>query len=174
MTIYTIGHSTRSYEALLALLKRHDIEMLADVRSYPGSRKFPWFGKECLHHALRRDGVAYLHSPNLGGRRKALPESANLGWRSASFRGYADHMQTPEFTVALNALMLLAADQRVAYMCSEAVPWRCHRSLISDALTARGVEVVDILDVGAQPHRVTPFACFDSCNVTYPKEKIDG
>lgn len=157
-TVYTIGHSTRAIEAVLALLAREQIELLVDVRSFPGSKRYPQFGREALERSLAAGGIRYVHAPALGGRRAPRPDSPNIAWRNAGFRGYADYMETDEFRSALEALVGRAADARTTVMCAEAVPWRCHRSLISDALTARGVEVLHILDAGTRPHSLTRFA----------------
>jgi uncharacterized protein (DUF488 family) len=178
LTIYTIGHSTRSLEELVALLQQHAIEVLCDVRTAPGSRRLPHFGKASLEAQLPRHGIAYEHIPALGGLRKPRPDSANTGWRNASFRGYADYMQTPEFETALEGVLRIAARKRVALMCAEAVPWRCHRSLIADALVARGVEVLHIIGPGRpQRHTPTPFAQIEDGRLTYPDTlalKLDG
>lgn len=146
--IYTIGHSTRTIEEFLELLREHEIRTLADVRRFPGSRRYPQFGSEALARALAQAGIAYRHVEALGGRRRPRPDSPNDAWRNPQFRGYADHMDTPEFGSALAALLQAAADSRLAIMCAEAVPWQCHRQLISDALVARGVRVVHILEPG--------------------------
>lgn len=167
--IHTIGHSTREYGYFRDLLRENDIQLLVDVRSFPGSRRYPWFGQEALCTALAGDGIDYIHLPALGGFRKPLPHSPNTGWRNASFRGYADYMQTEQFRHAVDVLIGLTAAQRTAYMCSEAVPWRCHRSLLSDALLARGVDVVDIIDAGqCRPHTLHTFAVVDGQCITYP------
>jgi len=149
--VYTIGHSTRDIDRFIALLEREHIQHVADVRSFPGSRRYPQFGREALAASLAARGIGYSHHPELGGRRRARPDSPNGAWRNESFRGYADYMLTPAFATALDVLVDEAARQRTAIMCAEAVPWRCHRSLISDALVARGVEVLDILDARTDP-----------------------
>jgi uncharacterized protein (DUF488 family) len=148
MTIWTVGHSTRTFEGFLLLLKDFDIELLADIRTFPGSKRYPHFNKEHLSKALLPEGIQYQHFPELGGRRKAKPDSQNTAWRHASFKGYADHMETEEFTSGIERLTREAARHRTAYMCSEAVWWRCHRSLVSDYLKVRGWNVIHILDVG--------------------------
>jgi len=154
MRIWTIGHSTRSLDELIALLGEHGVQRLADIRRYPGSRRSPHFARESLERTLP---VAYVHVPELGGRRKPLPDSPNSGWRNEQFRGYADFMATPEFKHAIDAL--LASDLRTAIMCAEAVPWRCHRNLVADELTRRGHEVIHILSPGsAQKHVLNPMA----------------
>jgi uncharacterized protein (DUF488 family) len=134
--IYTVGHSTRSLEELVGILRAHGIERLVDVRTIPRSRHNPQFNRETLSKALHNRRLSYRHMKTLGGLRHARPDSINTGWRNASFRGFADYMQTPSFQEALDALVQLAAQKRTAIMCAEAVPWRCHRSLIADALIA--------------------------------------
>ena len=167
--IWTIGHSTRSLDELVELLERNRIQLLADVRTVPGSRRLPHFAKASLEHELPQRGIAYRHLRELGGLRKATGGETNAGWRNASFRAYADHLQTPEFEAGLADLLQLAGRQRVAIMCAEAVPWRCHRSLISDVLIARGHTVWHITGAGApKRHELTPFARVDGARVTYP------
>lgn len=169
MTVLTIGHSTRTLEELIDLLRQNRIDALWDVRTVPGSRRLPHFAKASLAAALPESGIAYRHVKELGGLRKPRPDSRNTGWRNDSFRGYADHMETPEFEAALTDLEQAQRGRRVAIMCAEAVPWRCHRSLIADALTARGVEVLDIISSDPpQPHRMTPFAQVTGRSVSYP------
>jgi uncharacterized protein (DUF488 family) len=147
MRIWTIGHSTRTIDKFISLLEEHGIKLLADVRSLPGSKRYPQFNKETLADSLAKAGIRYEHFPDLGGRRKASPDSRNTAWRNASFRGYADYMETEEFDKGVKRLVDLTADAGpVAVMCAEAVWWRCHRSLISDYLKVRGVEVLHILD----------------------------
>lgn len=149
--IFTVGHSTRPQEELMAILEEAGVELLVDVRRFPGSRRHPQFGKEALRAGLAEAGIAYRHEPDLGGRRDPRPDSPNTAWRVAAFRGYADHMASPEFRAALERL--IAAAGPAAVMCAEAVPWKCHRQLIADALVVRGVEVVHLLGVGQrQPH----------------------
>jgi len=145
-TIWTIGHSTRSAAEFLALLTSNGIEALADVRRFPGSRKYPHFNVEPLTHTLGEAGVQYVPFPELGGRRKPLPDSRNTAWRNDAFRGYADYMQTREFVLGIERLSALASAKRTAIMCSEAVWWRCHRGLIADWFKAHGVRVLHILD----------------------------
>jgi uncharacterized protein (DUF488 family) len=170
MTLLTVGHSTRSLEELVELLRENGVELLADVRTAPGSRRLPHFGKLSLERALPEHGVEYVHLPALGGLRKPRPDSPNGGWRNPSFRGYADYMQTAEFEAALSDLVELGSRRRVAIMCAEAVPWRCHRSLIADALAARGVEVLHITGPGhVQSHAVTSFAQIEDGRVSYPR-----
>src|SRR5437016_8500960 len=143
--IYTVGHSTRSLETFLALLAEHEIRLLVDVRRYPASRRYPHFAQEPLAAALEAVGIAYRHDADLGGRRAARPDSLNTAWRSAGFRGYADYMETPAFQTALARLLEAGRTRRTAVLCAEAVPWRCHRQLIADALVASGEPVAHIL-----------------------------
>jgi uncharacterized protein (DUF488 family) len=145
-TIWTIGHSTRPFEDFLGLLVESRIEVIADVRSFPGSRKFPQYDKEALAASLLAQAIGYHWLPALGGRRKALSDSPNIAWRNASFRGYADYMSTTEFAQGLLQLLNVANKARTAIMCSEAVWWRCHRSMIADVLRVRGIEVLHILN----------------------------
>jgi uncharacterized protein (DUF488 family) len=167
--LFTIGHSTRTPEEFLAILKAHQIKMLVDVRTVPRSRRVPQFNTENLSETLPRHHIQYLHLPALGGLRKARPDSLNTGWRNDSFRGYADYMQTPQFESGLNELMAVAEKQATAIMCAEAVPWRCHRSLIADALLVRGWEVLDLFsEQSAKPHKLTDFAKVEGTQVTYP------
>jgi uncharacterized protein (DUF488 family) len=147
-TIWTIGHSTRSLQEFLVLLHAFEIEILVDVRNYPGSRRHPHFNKEALEISLPSNGIQYKHLKELGGRRKPLANSINTAWRNEAFRGYADYMQTPEFKEAIKKLETIAQEQSTAYMCSEAVWWSCHRSLISDVLKSKGWIVMHIMDVG--------------------------
>lgn len=167
--VWTIGHSTRSLAELVDLLERNQIQLLADVRTAPGSRRLPHFAKASLEHELPRRGIAYRHLPELGGLRKATGEPTNAAWRNSSFRAYADHLQSAEFESGLAELLKLAGRQRVAIMCAEAVPWRCHRSLISDVLTARGHQVWHVTGAGRPSrHELTPFAHVEGDRVTYP------
>ena len=145
-TIWTIGHSTRTLEEFLALLAAYRIEAIADVRRFPGSRRYPHFSREALGETLPSHGIAYQWLPKLGGRRPVQPDSPNDAWRNASFRGYADYLASAEFADGLDALLTLAGQRRTAMMCAEAVWWRCHRSLIADVLRLRGIEVIHILD----------------------------
>ncbi len=145
-TIWTIGHSTRSAAEFKEILSSQQIETLVDVRSFPGSRRYPHFNKPDLISFLNQIGIDYSHNPNLGGRRRPNPHSKNTAWKNASFRAYADHMETEEFRKGIEGLLRLASEKRTAIMCAEALWWRCHRSLISDYLKARGFEVVHILD----------------------------
>ena len=145
-TIWTIGHSTRTLEEFLGLLVDYRIEAIADVRRFPGSRRYPYFASDALAASLPTHGIAYQWMPRLGGRRKVQPGSPNTAWRNASFQGYADYIATTEFAEGLAELLALAANQRTAMMCAEAVWWRCHRSIIADVLKLRGIEVIHIID----------------------------
>jgi uncharacterized protein (DUF488 family) len=165
--LFTIGHSTRSLEEFLGLLVREGVTHLVDVRAFPASRRYPHFNGSELAKSLAAVGIAYSHAPDLGGRRRARKDSHNTEWRNDSFRGYADYMETPRFGAALDDLLRVARSERTVIMCAEAVPWRCHRSLISDAATARGVSVWHILDAGIQEHRLTSFARIDAGRVRY-------
>jgi len=168
--VSTIGHSTRTVEEFLTLLRRHGIQLVADVRSIPRSKRNPQFNRETLSATLAEAGIRYAHMPELGGFRRPRPDSPNSGWKNDSFRGFADYMQTVEFRAALEKLIAAARRDRTAILCAEAVPWRCHRSLIADALVFAGIPVEDILDLDhSQPHRMTPFAHWDGALVTYPE-----
>ncbi|MBA2486896.1 MAG: DUF488 domain-containing protein [Nitrospira sp.] len=168
-TLWTIGHSTHSSEDFLALLTAHRISRIVDVRRFPGSRRYPHFGSDALGKSLTDAKVGYQHMPTLGGRRTAQPDSRNDGWKNAGFRGYADYMQTEEFQRAIDELRADATQARTAIMCAEAVPWRCHRSLIADALVTQGWEVAHIMSMGqAQVHRVTAFAVRQGDRLVYP------
>jgi uncharacterized protein (DUF488 family) len=154
-TLLTAGHSTRSIEELLALLAEHRVELLIDVRRFPGSRRHPQFSRPALEASLAAAGIAYRHEPDLGGRRQPRPDSPHKAWRMAAFRGYADHMETPAFAAAVERLVADAARSVTVVLCAEAVPWRCHRSLIADAMVARGETVVHLLAPGqARPHKL--------------------
>jgi len=154
--IWTIGHSTRSLDEFIAILKSFDIELLVDIRSFPGSNRYPHFNKEALEVSLPEHGIKYLHIRELGGRRKPKPDSNNKAWRIAAFRGYADYMETDMFVEAANHLQELGMKNRVAYMCSEAVWWRCHRALVSDYLKLHGWTVMHIMGPGkAEEHPYT-------------------
>jgi uncharacterized protein (DUF488 family) len=167
--ILTIGHSTRTWEEFLVLLRAHRVERVIDVRSIPRSRHNPQFNREILSKKLRAARIGYVHLRKLGGLRRARRDSLNMGWRNSSFRGYADYMQTREFEAGLDRLMKLAGQKRGVMMCAEAVPWRCHRSLIADALTVRGIRVEDILTIKrTQAHSLTPFARVQCHRITYP------
>jgi uncharacterized protein (DUF488 family) len=169
--IYTVGHSTRPLDELATLLRAADVSVLADIRTIPRSRHNPQFNGDVLRPALRLQAIRYVQLPELGGLRRARKDSPNTAWRNASFRGYADYMLTAEFETGLSKLHDLAAEGTVALMCAEAVPWRCHRSLVADALTARGAHVAHITSATrAAAHRMTPFAVVKGTSVTYPGE----
>lgn len=168
-SVLTVGHSTRPLGEFLTLLAAHSVTTLFDVRTVPRSRHNPQFNADALAAALAQAGIRYEHVVSLGGFRRARPDSPNTGWRNASFRGYADYMQGEEFARAIDELMRRAAKERIALMCAEAVAWRCHRSLIADALTIRGVEVDEIVDqTRLRRHALTPFAAVDGTRLTYP------
>lgn len=145
-TLWTVGHSTRSLDELVRVLRAYDIELVADVRRFPGSRRLPQFGSEALERGLAENGIAYSWIPALGGRRQPEPESVNTGWRHPAFRGYADHIESPEFADGLFELLMLARGMRTAIMCAEVLWWRCHRRLISDVVTSLGERVIHIRD----------------------------
>ena len=145
-TVWTIGHSTRSLEQFMDVLRYHQIEAIADVRRFPGSRRLPQFGESALREALQAHGLEYCWIEELGGRRRPLPDSPNEAWRNSSFKGYADHLQSEAFDRGLHCLLELAARRRTAMMCAEVLWWRCHRSLVSDVLKMRGIEVLHIQD----------------------------
>ena len=167
--IRTIGHSTRPVETLIEMLRAHNITRLVDVRTIPKSRHNRQYNSEALAAALQEAGIAYEHRKALGGLRHPRKDSPNTGWRNASFRGYADYMQTPEFQDALAALQEAAVHDAVTIMCAEAVPWRCHRSMIADALTARGYPVEHIMSpTKSDPHTLTAFARVEGATLTYP------
>jgi uncharacterized protein (DUF488 family) len=169
LTVLTIGHSTRTIEEFLSILKAHGVQRLVDVRSIPKSRRVPQFNSESLAASLRSHRISYVHLKSLGGLRHAKKDSINTGWRNTSFRGYADYMASEEFREGLERLLELASAKRTAIMCAEAVPWRCHRSLIGDALLARGVNVEDIMSATSRrAHALTPFAKVDGLNIIYP------
>ena len=172
MKIWTIGHSTRTIDEFISLLQANQIRLLVDVRSLPGSKRYPQFNKEALADSLGKTGIRYDHFPELGGRRKAKPESKNTAWRNASFRGYADYMETEEFRKGFERLLDLAGGAgSTAIMCAEAVWWRCHRSLISDYLKARRIEVMHILDASkTQPHPYTSAARVVNGKLSYAEE----
>jgi uncharacterized protein (DUF488 family) len=166
--IATVGHSNRSIEAFLALLAAHEVARIADVRRYPASRKWPHFSASALAESLPTARVEYVGMPELGGRRKPCPDSPHSAWRVDAFRGYADYMDTPAFRDALEKLAALARTRFTAVMCAEALPWRCHRSLVADALLARGFEVVEILSQGeAKARRLPGFARLDGDRIIY-------
>ena len=167
--MWTVGHSTRSLDELTALVRAHGIDLIADVRKIPRSRRHPHFDIETLPAALAAASLGYVHLPGLGGRRRERPDSRNRAWRNPSFRAYADYMQTEAFAAALDRLLALDDAHRVAIMCAEAVWWRCHRQLIADAVVARGRPVWHILSPErAEPHRLHAFAQVEAGTVTYP------
>ena len=174
MKVWTIGHSTRTIDEFISLLQTNQIRLLVDVRSLPGSKRYPQFNKEALADSLGKTGIRYEHFPELGGRRKAKPESKNTAWRNASFRGYADYTETEEFRKGVERLLDLAGGAGPnAIMCAEAVWWRCHRSLISDYLKARGMEVMHILDANkTQPHPYTSTARIVNGKLSYAAESL--
>lgn len=168
VTIWTVGHSTRSVEDFLALLRAHQIELLVDVRHFPGSRRYPHFGKEQLAKTLEQSGIEYHHLLDLGGRRRPKPDSPNTAWRNEAFRGYADYMQTKDFASGIARLIDLARTKRVAIMCAEAVWWRCHRGLIADYLKAHGYKVLHIQSATkAEEHPFTAAASFVNGKLSY-------
>ena len=165
--VLTVGHSTHSIEEFVQLLQAHGVTRIADVRTIPRSRHNPQFNADSLPKSLKKAGIGYVHLADLGGLRHADRTSLNTGWRNASFRGYADYMQTPKFKEALKNLIKLAQQGQIALMCAEAVPWRCHRSLIADALLVRGVRVEHIIK-NCKVHTLTPFAQVQRMRLTYP------
>jgi uncharacterized protein (DUF488 family) len=174
LRIWTIGHSTRTIEEFIAALEAHGIKLLVDVRSLPGSKRYPQFNRERLAESLKEHGIRYEHFPELGGRRKPRPDSRNVAWRNASFRGYADYMETAEFRKGVDRLLDLADEAGpTAIMCAEALWWRCHRSLISDFLKARGIEVIHIIDANkSDPHPYTSAARLVNGELSYAAESI--
>lgn len=167
--ILTVGHSTRTAAVFLDLLQAHGVTGVADVRTSPRSRRHPHFSRETLAAFLAPHGIAYIHLPGLGGLRKPTRDSPNGGWRHEGFRGYADHMGTPEFADALDALLAFARNRRAAVMCAEAKWWQCHRQLVADALVARGIEVRHLMSAReALRHELTPFARVTGLGVRYP------
>jgi len=167
--ILTIGHSTRTLEEFIHLLQAHGATCVVDVRTVPRSLHNPQFNKTSLPRPLKKAGLQYVHMPGLGGLRHAKHDSLNMGWRNTSFRGFADYMQTPEFAKSLEELIQLANHDQVAIMCAEAVPWRCHRSLVGDALLVHGILVEDIMSpTRRQVHTLTPFAKVRGAVITYP------
>jgi uncharacterized protein (DUF488 family) len=193
MRIWTIGHSTRTIDEFISLLKANEINLLADVRTWPGSKRYPHFNKDALATSLSEQGIRYEHFPELGGKRKSKPDSRNTAWRNASFRGYADYMETEQFQNGIERLLNIAgqgaatwavAEKRydgseavtpcaIAIMCAEAVWWRCHRSLIADCLKARGVEVLHVLGANkVDPHPYTPAARIVNGELSYAAESL--
>jgi uncharacterized protein (DUF488 family) len=175
LSVYTIGHSTRTIDEFVQLLKTYRVSIIVDVRTIPRSRHNPQFNKETLPESLKTHAIRYIHMPELGGLRRSRVDSVNLAWENKSFRGYADYMQTKEFADNLLGLISLVQHNAVAIMCAEAMPWRCHRSLIADALAARNIRVRHILtETSILDHELTPFAQVEGSKVTYPlyaKEK---
>lgn len=170
--VFTVGHSTRTLPEFVSLLKAHGIERIVDVRSVPRSHHTPQFNRPRLAEKLRNAGIAYLHLKKLGGRRHTTKASINTGWRNASFRGFADYMQTVPFREGLERLIGLAKKRPTAIMCAEAVPWRCHRSLIGDALLVRNVQVEDLFSAtNSRPHKLTSFANVRGLQITYPANR---
>lgn len=173
MPVLTIGHSNRPLAEFLEMLKAHAVDVLVDVRTVPRSRYNPQFNREVLPQSLAAEGIEYLHMPGLGGLRHSHQDSRNTGWRNLSFRGYADYMQTAEFKDHVDALLRMEG-RHLAIMCAESVPWRCHRSLIADALAVRGVPVRHIMSATrSDPHKLTPFARVQGTEVTYPSTDLD-
>lgn len=169
--VLTIGHSTHTIEEFIRLLQANAVTLVVDVRTVPRSRHNPQFNRDTLPASLKTAGIGYVHMAELGGLRHPIRESLNTGWRNASFRGYADYMQTPEFQHAIEQLIQLANLDRIAVMCAEALPWRCHRSLIEDALFVRGIRSEDIMSTARrQIHVLTPFAKVQGARITYPAE----
>lgn len=171
--IYTIGHSVHSLDEFIEMLNSFDIKMLADVRRFPGSKKYPWFSKDNLEKVLPEHHIDYIHMEELGGRRKVQPNSVNSRWKNESFRGYADYMQTAEFTRAVEQLEAIARQKTTAFMCSEAVWWRCHRSMISDYLKAKGWKVEHIMNIRkVEEHPYTSPARIRDGHVFYSDESL--
>lgn len=170
LPIFTTGHSNRPIAEFIELLRAHGIQQLIDIRTIPKSRHNPQFNSDALAAALRHEGIRYLHMKDLGGLRHPCKDSVNLGWRNAGFRGFADYMQTPEFAAALDRAVELSRAAPAALMCAEAVPWRCHRSLVADALLVWGVPVLHIISkADPKPHSLTPFARVHQTQITYPE-----
>jgi uncharacterized protein (DUF488 family) len=167
-TVHTIGHSTRSIEDFLALLANHSIEVLIDVRRWPSSRRYPQFGGKALEGSLNKDGIHYIWRGDLGGFRKPSADSQNTAWKVGAFRAYADFMLSPEFERIIQELEELAANKKIAIMCAEAVPWRCHRQLLADAFLIRGFSVRHIMDDGCHEHHLPPFAVSKGTKIFYP------
>ena len=169
LTIFTIGHSTRTLDELIGLLKTYGVTLVVDVRSVPRSRHNPQFNKETLPAILKPEGIKYIHIPEIGGLRRPKHESINLAWKNRGFRGYADYMQTKEFTDNLLKIIALARENCLALMCAEALPWRCHRSLISDALTVRHIKVQHIISTtSCLNHEISEMALVEGTKITYP------
>jgi uncharacterized protein (DUF488 family) len=174
LVIYTIGHSTRTIEEFVAILLANGVELLVDVRTIPKSRHNPQFNSDALAESLKSSGIDYVHMAALGGLRHAKKDSVNQGWKNASFRGFADYMQTDEFGEGLLKLIEIAEKRKTAIMCAEAVPWKCHRSLIGDALVVRGITVMDIMSrTSVKPHTITPWVEVKGTMITYPEPKAN-
>lgn len=175
MDIYTIGHSTHPLEELLAMLRTNGVTRLVDIRTVPRSRHNPQYEQTALIRSLPEAGIEYIYLKALGGLRPRQKDSLNLGWRNESFRNFADYMQTEDFEAVLEELIRLAGEKPTAIMCAEAVPWRCHRSLVADALLARGIQVQDIMGpTSTKPHELTRFAKVEGMRVSYPAEEDHG
>jgi uncharacterized protein (DUF488 family) len=174
MRIWTIGHSTRTIDEFISLLNQNEIKLLVDVRAWPGSKRYPQFNKDALAESLNAHGIRYEHFPELGGKRKSKPNSRNTTWRNASFRGYADYMETEQFQKGIERLLDVAAEAGpTAIMCAEAVWWRCHRSLIADYLKARGVKVLHVLGANkVEPHPYTSAARIVNGKLSYSQESL--
>lgn len=171
-TVYTIGHSNFSLDEFLGRLKAHGIKQVLDIRSIPRSRHNPQFSQTLIKKSLEDNGIGYKYIPNLGGRRRGKGPSQNLGWQHPAFRNYADYMQTPDFDRGMEQAQELAGSKKSALMCAEAVPWRCHRSLVGDAMKVRGWKVLDIMNKSTvKEHQITPFAKVDGTTITYPAPK---
>lgn len=171
--IWTIGHSTRELGEFIYILKSFKIECIADIRSFPGSKRYPHFNKEALELSLPQNNIKYIHLRELGGRRKVKPDSINAGWRLAAFRGYADYMETSSFKEALQGLERLGSAERIAYMCSEALWWRCHRALVSDCLKLHGWTVLHIMGIGkTQAHTYTSPSRIVNGELLYPAAEM--
>jgi uncharacterized protein (DUF488 family) len=174
MPVLTIGHSTRPIDEFIELLRAHGVTRVVDVRTVPRSARNPQFSQASLPRSLKTVGIGYVHMAGLGGLRHARGDSINSGWRNASFRGYADYMQTPEFENNIEELILMAREDRLALMCAEALPWRCHRSLIADALLVRGLQAEDIMSPSrTSAHKLTPFARVEGTAISYPPPRAD-
>lgn len=170
-TVYTVGHSTRTIKDFIELLKTYGIEAVVDVRTIAGSNYNPQYNEESLKGSLNKHNISYMRLKGLGGLRHTTKESLNKAWKNSSFRGYADYMQTPDFLENIKKLIKLAKEKQIVIMCAEAVPWRCHRSLIGDALVTRGIKVMDIINgKNTSSHKITPFAQVKGLTITYPKE----
>jgi len=174
MRIWTIGHSTRTIDEFISLLKENGVKLLADVRTWPSSKRYPQFNKDALAESLTAHGIRYEHFPELGGKRKSKPDSRNTAWRNASFRGYADYMETEQFQKGIECLLDAAAEAGpTAIMCAEAVWWRCHRSLIADYLKARRVEVLHVLGANkVEPHPYTSAARIVNGELSYTADTL--